>query len=102
VERAGDLVALDGPLGQVPAHVPAVAVEHVDVALGVGPDDQLAAEGLDRVRLAVLEHRLQTQAVPASGEALRGRAVVQRAGLQCGVAHQGRLPVRVQELSTPD
>ncbi|AAS02856.1 hypothetical protein MAP_0539 [Mycobacterium avium subsp. paratuberculosis K-10] len=33
VERAGDLVALDGALRQVTAHVPAVAVEHVDVAV---------------------------------------------------------------------
>ena len=34
VERAGDLVALDLALRQVTAHVPAVAVEHVDVASG--------------------------------------------------------------------
>ena len=33
VERAGDLVALDGALGQVAAHVPAVAVEDLELAL---------------------------------------------------------------------
>ena len=53
VERAGDLVALDRALGEVAAHVPAVAVEHVELALRVLPDDELAAERLDAVRLAV-------------------------------------------------
>ena len=57
VERAGDLVALDRALGQVAAHVPAVAVEHVELALACPPDDELAAERLDAVRLAVREGR---------------------------------------------
>ena len=53
VERAGDLVALDGALRQVAAHVPAVAVEDLEVALRVGEDHQHGAEDLDAVRLAV-------------------------------------------------
>ena len=72
VERAGDLVALDPALGEVAAHVAAVAVEHVELALVVGPDHELAAEGLDPVRLAVPERLGQAEAVPAASEALRG------------------------------
>ena len=85
VERAGDLVALDRALGQVAAHVPAVAVEHVELALGVRPDDELAAERLDRVRLAVREGLGQAQAVPAAGEPLRRRAAVEDSAGRAGV-----------------
>ena len=98
VERAGDLVALDRALGQVAAHVPAVAVEDVEVALGVLPHDQLAAERLDPVRLAVAEGVRQPEAVPAAREPLRRRAVVQH---PC-VAHQHCLPLGCRALSTPD
>ena len=69
VERAGDLVALDRALGEVAAHVPAVAVEHVELALAVLPDDELAAEALDGVRLAVAEAVGQ-----ARGSATRARS----------------------------
>lgn len=47
VERAGDSVALDGALRQVAAHVPAVAVEDLDVAVGVGEHHQFGAERLN-------------------------------------------------------
>ena len=67
VERAGDLVALDGALRQVAAHVPAVAVEHLQVPVRVGEHDQLGAERLDRVRLAVPEVLDRAEAVPAAG-----------------------------------
>ena len=73
VERAGDLVALDRALGQVAAHVPAVAVEHVDLAVAAAEDDQLLPEGVDGVRLAVAEVPDQPQAVPAAGELRRCR-----------------------------
>jgi hypothetical protein len=67
VERAGDLVALDGALGQVAAHVPAVAVENLDVTLRIGEDHQLGAERLNRMRFAVQEVLRDAQAVPAPG-----------------------------------
>ena len=67
VERAGDLVALDGALRQVAAHVPAVAVQDLDVAVRVGENHQLGAERLNRVRFAVQEFLRDAQAVPASG-----------------------------------
>ena len=71
VERACDLVALDFALREVTAHVAAVAVEHVDLAVTAAEDDQLLAEGVDRVRLAVTEISDQTQAMPAAGEPRR-------------------------------
>src|SRR5262249_34945172 len=74
VERAGDLVALDGALGQIPAHVAAVAVEDLDLALRVREDHQLGAERLNRVRLTVLEVLCDAQAVPAGGVSGRQRA----------------------------
>ena len=67
VERAGDLVALDGALRQVAAHVPAVAVQDLDVAVRVGENHQLGAERLNRVRFAVQEFLRDAQAVPAPG-----------------------------------
>src|SRR5690606_17618500 len=89
VERAGDLVALHRALGQVAAHVPAVAVQHVEVAGRVGPHHELAAERLDGVGPAVAEGLGQTQTVPAAGEALRRGAAVQRASALAGVGHDG-------------
>ena len=71
VERAGDLVALDLALRQVTAHVPAVAVEHVDVAVSAAEHHQLLPERVDRVRLAVTEISDQSQAMPAAGEPRR-------------------------------
>ena len=53
VEWAGDLVTLDGALGQVATHVPAVAVEHVHVAVRVAEHDEMSAERLDPVWFAV-------------------------------------------------
>lgn len=76
VERAGHLIALDGALRQVPAHVPAVAVEHVHVACGVGEDDQLGAEGVHRVWAAVRELLHRSQTVPAAGVPVRQGAGV--------------------------
>ena len=73
VERARDLVALHLALGEVAAHVPAVAVEHVDPAVATAEDHQLLPERVDRVRLAVAEIPGQPQAVPATGESGRGR-----------------------------
>jgi len=67
VERACDLVALDGALGQVAAHVPAVAVKDLHVALRVGENHQLGTKRLDRVWLAILEVLCDAQAVPAPG-----------------------------------
>src|SRR6185436_8706114 len=63
VERAGDLVALDRALRQVAAHVPAVAVQHLEVAVGVGEDHEHGAEDLHAVRLAVAVVLHSTQAV---------------------------------------
>src|ERR1700744_1899003 len=68
MERAGDLVALDLALRQVTAHMPAVTVEHIDVAVAAAETDKLLPEGVDRVRLAVAEISDQSQAVPAAGE----------------------------------
>ena len=68
VEGAGHLVALDGALGEVAAHVPAVAVEHVELALRVREHDQLGPERLDGVRDAVAEGVREAQTVPAARE----------------------------------
>ena len=68
VERAGDLVALDRAAGQVAAHVPAVRVEHVQVARRVREHHQLGAERLHRVRAGVAEPRR-----PGPGSASRAR-----------------------------
>ena len=80
-------VALDGALGQVAAHVPAVPVEHVQlVVLGAGEHHQLGAEGVDRVRPAVVEVSRQAEAVPAAGEPLGHNTGVDRAdGVGAGV-----------------
>ncbi len=66
VERARDVVALDLSLRQVAAHVAAVGVEDLEVAVGVGPDYELRAERVDGVGLAVPERLAQAEAVPAS------------------------------------
>ena len=68
VERAGDLVALDRALREVAAHVAAVAVEDLDVAMGVGEHDQHGAEDLDPVRLAVEVVLHRAEAVPTAGK----------------------------------
>jgi hypothetical protein len=52
--------------------VPAIAVEHVDVAVCAAEDDELLPEGVDRMGLAVPEIPQQAQAVPAAGEPRRG------------------------------
>ena len=87
VEGAGDLVALHAALGQVAAHVAAVGVEDVQPALAVLPDDQLATEAPDAVRLAVGEGARQAQAVPPTGVALGGGALVEMAGGAGRAAH---------------
>ena len=89
VERAGDLVALDGALRQVSAHVPAVAVEDLDLALRVGEDHQHGAEDLDAVRLAVQVVLHRAEAVPAACVPVRQRAGVDFANA-CGFGgHRG-------------
>src|SRR6202022_4430508 len=65
VEGAGDFVALDGALRQVAAHVPAVAIQNLDVAVGVGEDHQHGAEDFDPVRLTVEVVLPRSKAVPA-------------------------------------
>ena len=72
VERARDLVALHRRPAKVAAHVPAVAVEDIDLAVLAAEHDQLLPEGVDGVRLAVAEIADQPQAVPAAGEPRRG------------------------------
>src|SRR6185312_8541466 len=67
-------VADHPPVRQVAAHMQAEGVQHVEAAVLALEDHQLGAEGLDRVRLAVLEHRGRTQAVPAARIAGRDRA----------------------------
>src|SRR5690606_38261932 len=81
VERAGDLVALDLALGEVTAHVAAVAVEHLQVAVAVGPDDELGAEPLHRVWLSVPERVREAETVPPAREADRRRALVEESGV---------------------
>ena len=88
VERAGDVAVLHGALREVAAHVPAVAVEHVQRPVVAGEHDQLGAERLDGVRLAVAEGVEQSEAVPATGVPLG-----QHAGIDG--AHRGRRPACV-------
>ena len=77
VERAGDLVALDGALRQVTAHVPAVAVEDVQLTLRIGEDHQLwCRRSRHRMGNAVGEVGDRSQAVPAARIAVRQRSGV--------------------------
>ena len=92
VEGARDVVALDRAHRQVGAHVPAVGVERVDIALAVGPHHELGAEDLQRVRLAVVVLVDQADAVPPAREAGRGRAGVDLPDV--GVNHRRGLLVR--------
>ncbi len=73
MEGARDLVALHLALGEVAAHVTAVAVEDVDPAVPTTEDHQLLAERVDRMGLAVAEIPGQPQAMPATGESGRCR-----------------------------
>src|SRR5690606_5067450 len=83
VERAGDLVALDLALGEVSSHVAAVAVEHVQRAVGAAEHHEFGTERVDRVRLAVGEVLHEAEAVPPAGEPFRGSADVDRADRAC-------------------
>src|SRR5699024_5046305 len=85
VERAGDLVALDGAAAQVAAHVPAVGVQHVQLARRVAEDDELHPEGGDRMRLAVQVVLHRAEAVRASGKPVRQCAGVDLAYADPGV-----------------
>ena len=89
VERAGDLVTLDGALRQVAAHVAAVAVEHLEVAVGVGEDDQHGAEDLHAVRLAVQVILHRAEAVPAARKPVRKRSGVDFADAAVSVVTVG-------------
>src|SRR5690606_38808042 len=84
VERAGDLVALDGALRQVATHVPAVAVQDLQVARGVREHREFGAEDLHAVRLAVQEILHGSQAVPAAGVAVGQGAGVDLANAAVG------------------
>ncbi len=66
VERASDLVAFDGALGQVAAHVPAVAVEDFQVPVGISEHNQLGAERLYPVWLPFQIVLRDAQAMPAT------------------------------------
>ena len=94
VERAGDLVALDRALRQVAAHVAAVAVQHLEVAVRVGEDHQHGAEDLHAVRLAVQVILHRAEAVPAACEPVRQRAGVDFADA-CSFGSHGGPPVFV-------
>ena len=74
VERAGDLVALDGALGQVAAHVPAVAVEHVELAVGALPRPR-ACRRSPRCRAACRRRTASPGPGSASPRAKRSGAV---------------------------
>ncbi len=75
VERARHGVTLDRALGEIAAHVRAVAVEYVQRALAVCENDQFRAEHVDRMRIAVAELVEEPpQAVPSSRVAGRWRA----------------------------
>lgn len=54
----------------------AVTVEHLDVSVGIGVDNQLAVEGVDAVWLAVAEILRQAKAVPTTRESRHRRAGV--------------------------
>src|SRR6185437_5958011 len=73
VERACDLISLHLALGEIAAHVTAVSVERVDLAVATSEYHQLLPECVDGMRLAVAELFGQTQAVPAASESGRGR-----------------------------
>src|SRR5262249_24302356 len=68
VERARDFISLHLALGEVAAHVPAVAVEHVDPAVTAAENHELLAERGNGVRLAVAEVLGQSQGVPAASK----------------------------------
>ena len=79
MERAGDFVALDGALRQIAAHVPAETVEDVQIAVRVGEHDQMGAERLDPMRLAVQVILDRAQAVPAARIAVgQGASLISR------------------------
>ncbi|CRK50281.1 conserved hypothetical protein [Rhodococcus sp. RD6.2] len=87
MEGARDGVALDAALAQVAAHVPAVRVENLELALAVGEDDELGAERFDTVRLAVEELSLEADAVPTTRKPRGGGSHVDLANLAaCGSA----------------
>ena len=67
MEWAGNLVTLDGALCQVAAHVAAVSVQHVQIAVRVGEHHEVSSERLDPVRFTVLVVLDRAKAVPAAG-----------------------------------
>ncbi len=73
VKSTRDRVALELTLRQVTAHVAAVPVEHIDLAVPAAEDDQFLTECVDRVWFTVAELFDQAQAVPAAGEPARRR-----------------------------
>ncbi|MNN65224.1 hypothetical protein D3C81_1807080 [compost metagenome] len=66
MERAAQRVAFDAALAEVGAHVRAVAVEDVQLAVLALERHQAGAEYVEAVRLAVAVLRGEAQAVPAA------------------------------------
>ena len=84
VERAGDLVALDRALGEVAAHVAAVAVQDVDLALAC-PARRRPCRRTCRCRAACRRRscRASPRQCQPTREPLRRRAVVESACARC-------------------
>ena len=93
VEGAGHLVALDGALRQVAAHVPAVPVEDLELAMRVGEHDQHGAEDLDAMRLPVQVVLDRAKAVPAARVPVGQRAGVDLANAWAVSVVTSRLPI---------
>src|SRR5439155_7367262 len=75
---------LDGSLGEVAAHVPAVRVEHGQLAVVAAlKDDELPAERLYGVRLAVPELVEEAEAVPTARIPVGQDAAVDAANRGC-------------------
>jgi hypothetical protein len=68
VERARDLVALDGTACEVATHVPAVAVEDVDPTVRAAEHHEPLTEGVHGVRGAIAEIPDESEAVPSPRE----------------------------------
>lgn len=88
MKRTGHGVVLDGALRQVASHMPAITVQHLDIAMRIGEHHQLGAKRLDTVRLPVKEGLGQTQAVPPPGKPSHRCAAVDFTNR--AVSHGGR------------
>ena len=73
MERAEHRVATHLAVAQVAAHMRAVRIEDVTLAILAQIGDQPGAESVDRVRLAVREIGGESQAMPSAREAVFDR-----------------------------